>query len=634
MPDTNETSGLSEFLVEMRRRHVGRFALGYAAAAFVILQLAEIVFPAFGVGEDGLRILVTVAALGFPPSLVLAWVYDISREGITRTEGGASGPWLRALALGSLLIVTLLATGGAGLYLARQGVFETSAERSTPTLSAIRTAGFDPEEPINSLAVLPLADYSPGDNQAYFAASMHEELIAKLSQIDQIRVVSRTSVMRYADTDLSIPEIGRELDVDVVVEGSVARTAERTRVTLQLIHAPSDTHIRTLQWDREQIDDVLAFQTEVAHEVVEEVSARHDESVFTTVASDVDPEAQDAYFRGRYEYGLGTADGYRKALQYFEEAVAEDPDFANAMAGMAGARFLGTLESDAMSEEALMRAYEEAETALALDSTSVETREVFELIERSLPKLMGTPADVPGAPPEARTVRVVRRPGSSDSIVVDATALDTAWVTPLTTLGERIEAQVRRHTENTGQEAASRMVFDARQLLGSGRYAEAETVLETALELNPDASAAWDMLVRAHVARGDADGALEVVRRWVDAGTEDGPDEIDERQLQAALSVEGTSGYWSWRLERLDEAQREGRPVPSFELASTHAALGNDEEALDHLMDALEDGEPGIMSIRTDPVWDDLRADPRLREIVRQAQRLRFAPDRRRRPGG
>ena len=126
MPDTNKTSGFGQFLAEMRRRHVVRFALGYAATAFVILQLAEIVFPAFGIGEGGLRVLVIITTLGFPPALVLAWVYDLTRDGIHRTDDRIGGPLFHRLALGTLLVITVVSTGVLGWYLAQQDIFDTT----------------------------------------------------------------------------------------------------------------------------------------------------------------------------------------------------------------------------------------------------------------------------------------------------------------------------------------------------------------------------------------------------------------------------------------------------------------------------------------------------------------------------
>ncbi len=632
MTDSTQRSRFSQFLAEMRRRRVGRFALGYAASAFVLLQLAEIIFPAFGVGDNGLRVVVAVATLGFPPALVVAWMYDLTREGITRTEGGASSPWLRTTAVGSLLIITVLAAGGAGLYLTRQGVFETtSGDGGSP--AAVTVASFDPSEPIQSIAVLPLQDNSPGDDEAYFAASMHEELIAKLSLIDEIRVVSRTSTMQFADSLPPMPEIARRLGVDVVVEGSVVRTPQRTRVTLQLIHGPSDSHIRTLQWDREVIEDVLAFQTEVAHEVVEAVSAAHEEAPFATVASDVDPAAQEAYFRGRYAYDRGTPEGYRRAQMLFEEALASDPDFAPALAGLAGARFLGALEDDVVSRDELMLAYSEADSALSMDSTSAETREVFALIESSLPRFLEAPP-APAGLTGVGSMQVVRIPGREDSVVIDMTAFDTAWVAPITTMGERIEAQVRKQTETVSTMESQRSARDGRRLIGAGRFESAETLLRDVVADAPSADEAWDLLVRSHVTRGDLDGALDVASEWSAAGGNDAPDAAALFELETAVETEGTQGYWRWRADWLESAVDAGVSVDNFDLASTYAALGDEDEALDHLVRALRAGEPAVMTIRTDPVWDELRSSPRLREIIREAQRVRFSGPRSRRPGG
>ena len=274
MPDSNHTSGFGQFVAEMRRRHVVRFAFGYLAAAFVILQLAEIVFPAFGLGEGALRLLVVVTGLGFPPALVLAWVYDITTEGIKRTAAGDdASPVLPKLALGGLLIATLGVTGALGAYLADQGVFDEVETVDGIEPLPVRAAAFVPGTPIRSIAVLPLDDFSPSGDQAYFAAGMHEEIIAKLGLLDGLRVVSRRTVMRYTGTTLTMAQIGSELDVDVIVEGSVNRTENQTRVTLRIVHAASESDIETLQWDEAVIDDVLEFQTEVAHMLVHGLGA-------------------------------------------------------------------------------------------------------------------------------------------------------------------------------------------------------------------------------------------------------------------------------------------------------------------------------------------------------------------------
>ena len=641
MPDTNKTSGFGQFLAEMRRRHVVRFALGYAAAAFVILQLAEILFPAFGIGEGGLRVLVIITTLGFPPALVLAWVYDLTRDGIHRTDGGIGGPLFHRLALGTLLVITVVSTGGLGWYLAQQDIFDTtqlsngvlSGPTSATEDDAITLATYDPNEPIRSLAVLPLDDYSEGGDQAYFTASMHEELIAKLSRLNDIRVVSRTSVMRYAGTILSMPEIGQALNADVVIEGSVTRTTDRTRVTLQIIHARSDSHIETLQWDSAGVTDILAFQTEIAHEVVEEIAAQHDESIFLQAVASVDPEAQDAYFRGRYEYERGTPQGYRTAIGMFEDALDADPDFVPALVGMAGARFLIGLEEEDVSEEDLAQAHDEALAAVELDAESVEAREVLALIERSMPDLMGSDQMIP-APDGVKQVHIVRMPNGMDSVEVDITAFDTAWVAAVTGLGERIEERVRRWSgdmERGGSGAwdPSRAAFQARRYLGSGRYEEASEVLTRIVQDSPEFGPGWEMLVRTQIVTGDVDAATRTVQAWSDSGASGAPDESEVSELGLAVETNGTRGYWNWTAERLKVLDAGGNRVPRMELANAHAALGNADEAFNYLTEALERGEPGVPGIRSDPAWDDLRSDPRYREIGQQAQSMRFSPGRR-----
>lgn len=611
-----------------------RFALGYAAAAFVVLQLAEIVFPAFGIGEAGLRLLVVLTGLGLLPALVLAWVYDITTEGIKRTgDDEAVGETPSRLAIGGLLVTTILITGGLGLYLADQGVFTATGG---PGRTPVERVAYDPDVPIRALAVLPLVDNSPAGDQSYFTASMHEELIAKLSMVEDMRVVSRTTVMQYEGSTRTAPEIGRELGVDVLVEGSVTRSENRVRVTLQLIHAPSDSHIRTLQWDREDVEDVLAFQTEIAHAVVHEIDSSHAEDAFQAVtASHVDPAAQDAYFRARHEYDRGTADGYRMALEYFQEALEADSGFAPAMAGLASARFLVGLEAPDPIETALAQAHEEALHALEMDSTSMEAKEVLSFIERSIPSVSGEVGV--GEPLPGGGVSVVTVTGAFDSIDAPSSGFDMEWVAPMTRLGERIEERVRLYSLERGRDSSPerRATLEASVLMGAGRYAEAADALEDAISEGSPPAPAWEMLARSHIALDNASEAADVMERWQETGASDSPDQISVRALRDAVELEGARGYWAWTLDRLTRRLEEGRPVARTDLAAAHAALGEHDEAFRYLFEALERREPGTLTLRSDPVWDELRGDPRFRTLAEQARSLRFAPPRRRgREGG
>ena len=615
----------------MRRRHVVRFALGYAAAAFVILQLADPVFPAFGLGENALRILVIVLALGFPPAAVVAWIYDITRDGIVRTEGGTDNVVPRL----ALLVVTVSVVSGLGVWLAALGVFAPaeSAASLADTGSTFQEplAEYDPTVPIRSIAVLPLQDFSSDRSFQYFVAGMHEELIAKLSPLEELRVVSRTSVMQYADTRKSAPQIGRELGVDALIEGSVNRSGDQVRITLQIIHAPSDSHIQTLQFDRE-VGNALALQTEIAHEVAREIDSDHGEDLFERTVMNVSPAAQDLYLMGKFEYDRGTPEGYRAAFEYFSDALENDPDFAPAMAGLAGARFLVGMEDGEMDAAELELARTEAAEALAMDGQSVEAREVYSYIERSVPLVIpapNTPPSVSASAPEGTTsVRVVMIPGTADSMRIDLSDLsdlEDAWVSARTALGQRIEEQVRRRSMRVGGSDGQQQALAARQLMGSGRFSEARGVLENVVVASPNFSPAWEMLSRAEVSEGDVSAALDVVTRWQHSGANGAPDELSVEALREAVHEDGIQGYWLWALDRLETNQRDGRDMHT-ELASANAGAGDLDGALEHLMMALQHGERGLLTLRWDPVWDDLRRDERFKELVQQIGAMRRSP--------
>ena len=192
--------------------------------------------------------------------------------------------------------------------------------------------------PIRSIAVLPLENISNDPEQDYFAAGMTEALISDLARIASLRVTSRTSVLRYANTEKPIPEIARELGVDAVLEGTVAREGSRLRITTQLIDAASDTHIWAHRYDRE-LRGVLALQSEVAREVARQVGLEltpQDEFRLSS-APPVNPAAHDAYMRGRHLFFRNTHDDMLKAVEQYEEALRIDPDFALAYAGLADA---------------------------------------------------------------------------------------------------------------------------------------------------------------------------------------------------------------------------------------------------------------------------------------------------------
>lgn len=602
---------------ELRRRHVVRFAIGYCAVAFVLLQLGEIVLPAFGMGELGLRVLVIVVVLGFPPGVALAWVYERTRDGIRRTP---DSPTQGVLPRVAFFVLTIGMAGGLAGWLWSRGAFTPGGEQETIALEV-----YDPDQPITSIAVLPLEDFSPDASQAYFVAGLQEELTSSLSQLEWLRVASRTSTMQYQGTTSSAPVIGRELGVDALVEGSVTLAGDQVRITLQLIHAASDSHIRTFRFDRE-MTDVLALQSEVATAVTSQIPGRlaRQEEVALVAASGPagDPEAQEAYLRGRYQFGLGTADGYRRAVEYFQEALRGDSGFASALVGLAGARFLADIEDGFLDAGEVDQASEEATRALSLDPGSVEAREVVDFLERSLPREPATEGFAIPAPAQLR----------AGFPRVPLAELDTAWAMATTEIGRGLEDAVSRRILQTARTDAGRQIFVARRLAGDGRIDSAIEVLETLLIDHPNVSPAWETLARMHASAGDVGAAVATMRRWSSYGWPDAPGAGAVDELDQAVASDGTAGYWSWQLGRLHAIRAEGRRVASTSLAEASLWAGDGEGALDHLREALETSDPRLMMLRTDPAWDPLRSDTAFAGIVREA-RARFAPPERGRGG-
>lgn len=635
MTTFNESpSKLRRFVEEMRRRHVVRFSLWYGAAVFAVLQVLPTVFEAFGVGDAWLRMVVIGLVLAFPPAVVLAWMFDVTAKGIKRTEDLPAerrvGSLLPRL---TLLGVTFLLVGGLALWLGGAVGSRELGHGETAAKEAASSAG-PSAAAIRSLAVLPLDNISPDTTQNYFTEGMHEALISELSKVPDIRVVSRTSVMRYAGTTKTIPEIGKELDVDAIIEGSVEKVGDEVRISVQLVKAANDSSIWSGSYDR-KVGDVLSLQSDVARQIVRRIEGEinpADEAVFRSASMRrVEPGAQDDYLRGKYAYGRGTRQGYESALRHFEDATRTDSTFAQAFAGLASTRFLLGLQGRTPDTASLREAQAEAEHAVALDSQSVEAREVLSYIRKGMQAMAAahgararTAGPAAGAVPGK--VRVLRVPGVGDSVVVDVQPFDTAWVGALTQLGQGIAEEIRR--SSYARQRSDRPVWasSAWQLMSTGQFEPAAAMLRQVVSDSLHDAMAWETLARAEVSAGDVNGVVRAVEGWSRSGGSGAPDSMSVAGLRAAVAKRRMKGYWAWELTRLQLRQKEGRNVPRVELAAAHAALGEKDQALDLLAQAFARGERGLLSLQFDPVWDGLRADPRFAELAQEARDLRYAP--------
>ncbi len=610
-----DSSGFGLFLAELKRRHVWRAAIAYAAGSFVLLQLAEIVLPAFEAPDWALRLLVVVTLLGFPIALVLAWVYEITPQGIRRTQDVEDGARQVQRPDGllprlSLLVVTLVTVAALGWWMVSYSIDAASERRSdlssTASGAANAPVAYDAEAPIRSLAVLPFENFSDDPDQNYFVAGMHEAVVSQLSQLGSVRVVSRTSVAQYAGTTKTAPQIARELGVEGIVEGSVFRAGDRVRITIQLIHGPSDTHILTREYDRD-LTDILALQREVAIEIAEEIQAEITPEMETSLASgeSVKPEAAEAYMRGRYQASKGTPEGYREAIQHFEEAVTTDSSFVAAYTGLAGAQLLLELSAPDSTLD-LEPAIEAATRAVKLDSSSPEARAILSEITRYNVQL---------ADSGRGAVQIVGVGVDSLTVPVED------WVMAYSELGREAERiALSREFAARRSLAPDRRVRVARFLAMYGQHEEAEGLLRQALDADPTLSEAWDALQHLYVMRGDLQGAVEVYAQRVRGGDRTA-DAAGLAALRRAVAENGASGYWEWRLHRLDEREAAGDSISHVDYAAALVALGHHEAALTRLERAYEERDRRLYTVVNDPLWDPIRGDPRFLRIMERMRR-------------
>jgi adenylate cyclase len=303
---------IDNFFSELKRRKVFKIGAAYLVVAWLAVQAASIGFPAFDAPPWALRIFILIALLGFPIAVVMAWVLDITPEGV-RLDANTSGS-KRLFAVAALLIVLAL-----GWYFYGQPSFR-KGDVTTPSLAER-----------NSIAVLPFANMSGKTEEDYFSDGMTEELSNVLAKVPQLKVVARTSVFQFKEKGGDIREIGRKLGVTNIVQGSVRRDGPDVRITAQLVRVADGFHIWSETYDR-KLEKVFALQDEIARRIGDALKLSLGLSAPVTARVPIDPEAYDEYLKGRAL--LRQRSDLPSAIAHFKKAVAKAPEFAAAWSSL------------------------------------------------------------------------------------------------------------------------------------------------------------------------------------------------------------------------------------------------------------------------------------------------------------
>ncbi|MGE0159968.1 MAG: tetratricopeptide repeat protein [Gemmatimonadales bacterium] len=560
----SEISGWGRFVAELKRRRVVRVAIAYAVTAWLVVEVADTIFPRLLLPDWSVTAVILAALVGFPIAVVLAWSFDIVPD-----SGAAAGEIgsRRWLGVGLGFVITLLVAGATFQFWTR----------------VVRGGGV-----IDAVVVLPFQNLSGDEADEYFVAGMHDALIGELAQVGSLRVISRTSATRYAGMGLSLPEIARGLDVQGVIEGSVRREGDVVEIRVQLVEAlPEERPIWSQVYTR-NVRAALAMHGEIARAIAQQVEAQLTprEEARLARAPDVDPETFEAYLRGMHLLHDGEPQNVQEGLRYLHTAVERNPADALAYTGLAYG-YVTVGHGPNGTSDAFARAGEAAERAVALDPDLAEAHAVLAQVKYYLE------SDWAGA--EASFTRANELNPSLASnryhhawFLATLDRLDEAIVEHR--LAKRLDPLTPVHTAWLG----GLYLFD-------GRPRDALPELEEINTLVPTNFWGRVLLGETYMAMGMPDSAIAIQTRI--AETQPRARWLLARNLAAA--------------GRSDEARRiaaelEAAPDPwtTFGLGAIYATLGENDRAWDWL--ERKPQHAWIVAVRNAYWFEGLRDDPRL----------------------
>ena len=459
-------------------------------------------------------------------------------------------------------------------------------------------AGGTKQPAIKSLAVLPLKNLSGDPSQDYLADGMTEALIGTLSGIHNLRVTSRTSVMRFKDTHLSVPEIAGTLQVDAIVEGSVIRDGTRIRVHAQLIRAATDEHFWSEAYDRE-LRDVLGLQSDVAQSIARkvEVTITGEEHSRLSSAQPVDPEAYEAYLKGRYYWNKRTADSMPRGELYFEQAISKDPGYGAAYSGLADCNSGLAWHGFTSPTEVLPKAYAAAQKAVEIDPESAEAH-------ASLALVLSHKWDWSRAEVEFKR----------------SLELNPQYANAHHWYGDYLSIR-GRHDEALLEAKHAKELDPLNLMIGTWvglryylarRYDLAIEQSRNTVELDSNFAAAHLILGESYVQQQKNKQALDELQKAVSLS---GESPLYVAQVGVSQALAGDKNEALQTIRKLRDVSSK-RYVSPYGVAQIYAALNDKEQAYKWLETAYRDQSVWMSYLAVDPLFDSIRSDERFQDLL------------------
>lgn len=458
------------------------------------------------------------------------------------------------------------------------------------------------------LAVLPFSNFTSDPQQEYFSNGLTEEMITQLGDLEPNRlgVIARTSAMQYKDTKKDVREIGRELGVDYILEGSVRREGDQVRITAQLIQVKDQTHLWAKDYDRD-MRNILALQSDVAGAIAREINLRltPEERTRLSRPASLDPEAHELYLKGRYFWNKRSEDGFVKAIEYFQQAIARDPKYAQAYAGLADAyALLSSMSNLEMSRaEAMPKAKAAALQALQLDDSLAEAHTSLAFVE------MHFEWNWPSAEKE------FKRALELNPNYATAHQWYAIWLMVQQRTNEALEEE--RMAQQADPLSTIIKTDTAQLLVYAGRYDEAAQQAQRALEIDPNFLLAHIYLGEAYEGKQDYSGALTEFQKALDINN--GNIWVLSR-IAGIYAVEGQRSKAEAILHILqkDQQSSKDRGDAAVQLASVYTALGQKKQAFASLEEAYQYRSGSLILLNSAPEYQSLRLDPRFSDLARR----------------
>jgi len=578
------------FFAELKRRNVYKVAVAYAVVAWLLIQAASIFLPAFDAPAWVMKIFIIVIIFGFPVALIFSWAFEITPEGIKlESEIEPSKSIKRRTGRKIVALTIALAVVAAGLFV-YQLVRPKSDTSGSPTAATIAN---------KSIAVLPFDNLSRDPDNAYFCEGVQDEILTRLAKVADLKVISRTSTQHFKSTPDNLPQIAKQLGVAHIVEGSVQKSNDQVRVNVQLINAQNDAHLWADTYDR-KLTDIFAVESDIAKTIAETLQAKLTGSEKSSIAKTptVNPEAYELYLRGKFFAEKRTGADLLKSIEYYDQAIAKDPGYPLAYVGLADSHLLLSAYGATSPKESASPARAALRNAIELDDSLAQAHAssgLLATVELDLDRAISELERAIQLNPNYATAH--------------------HWIAlPLTAVGQSDRGILEGKRAIELDPLSLIINADLCWVYFNGRrFDEAEAQARRTLEMDPRFYVAHYYLGEALQFKGKLAGAIAEFQKAYDSNN----DPFSLAMLGQAYARQGKTDEAQKVLARLRERAK-SQYISPYAFAVVLTALGDKAHAIDELEHGYDDTGFYISLIKVDPLFDDLRGDPRFDALVQK----------------